>query len=36
MEFVRVPYDHERLQRELAATPLITSFAGPGQGRTEG
>jgi predicted phosphodiesterase len=29
VEFVRVPYDHERLQRELAATPLITSFAGP-------
>jgi len=27
--FVRVPYDYERLQRELAATPLITSFAGP-------
>ena len=29
VEFVRVPYDYERLQRELAATPLITSFAGP-------
>ena len=34
VEFVRVPYDYERLQRELAATPLITSFAGPEQGRT--
>jgi predicted phosphodiesterase len=31
VEFVRVPYDYERLQRELAATPLITSFAGPEQ-----
>jgi predicted phosphodiesterase len=29
VEFVRVPYDYERLRRELAATPLITSFAGP-------
>ena len=29
VEFVRVPYDYERLQRELAATPLITSFAAP-------
>jgi len=29
VEFVRVPYDHDRLQRWLAATPLITSFAGP-------
>lgn len=27
--FVRVPYDYERLQRDLAATPLITSFVGP-------
>lgn len=32
VEFVRVAYDHERLQRQLAATPLITSFAGPEQG----
>jgi diadenosine tetraphosphatase ApaH/serine/threonine PP2A family protein phosphatase len=31
VEFVRVPYDYDRLQRELAATPLITSFAGPEQ-----
>ena len=31
VEFVRVPYDYERLQRELAATPLITSFAGQEQ-----
>ena len=30
VEFVRVPYDYERLQNDLAATPLITSFAGPG------
>jgi predicted phosphodiesterase len=29
IEFVRVPYDYERLQRDLAATPLITSFTGP-------
>ena len=29
VEFVRVPYDYERLQRDLAGTPLITSFAGP-------
>jgi predicted phosphodiesterase len=29
VEFVRVPYDYERLQRDLAATPLITSFAAP-------
>jgi predicted phosphodiesterase len=27
--FVRAPYDYERLQAGLAATPLITSFAGP-------
>ena len=27
--FVRVAYDHERLMAGLAATPLITSFAGP-------
>ena len=27
VEFVRVPYDYDRLGRELAATPLITSFA---------
>ena len=31
VEFVRVPYDYERLSRELAATPLITSFSPPGQ-----
>jgi predicted phosphodiesterase len=29
VRFVRVPYDYERLQRDLAETPLITSFAGP-------
>jgi predicted phosphodiesterase len=29
VEFVRVPYDYERLQRDLAATPLITGFAAP-------
>ena len=29
VEFVRVPFDYERLQRELAATPLITDFALP-------
>jgi predicted phosphodiesterase len=29
VEFVRLPYDFERLQRALAATPLITSFTGP-------
>jgi len=35
VEFVRIPYDYERLQRELAATPLITNFAAPEQGRTD-
>jgi predicted phosphodiesterase len=30
VEFVRLAYDFERLQRALAATPLITRFAGPG------
>jgi diadenosine tetraphosphatase ApaH/serine/threonine PP2A family protein phosphatase len=29
VEFARVPYDYERLQRDLAATPLITSFTAP-------
>ena len=29
VEFVRVPYDHDRLLGQLAETPLITSFAGP-------
>jgi len=29
VEFVRVAYDYERLMAGLAATPLITSFAGP-------
>jgi hypothetical protein len=29
VEFVRVAYDYELLQRELAATPLITSFSAP-------
>jgi predicted phosphodiesterase len=29
VEFVRVPYDHKRLLRDLAATPLITAFTPP-------
>ena len=29
VEFVRVPYDHERLLRALAETDLITSFQEP-------
>jgi predicted phosphodiesterase len=29
IEFVRVPYDYERLLADLAATPLITSFVAP-------
>ena len=29
VEFVRVPYDYERLLADLARTPLITRFAGP-------
>ena len=29
VEFVRVPYDYERLLRDLAATPLITAFTPP-------
>ena len=29
VEFVRVPYDYERLLADLAATPLITIFAAP-------
>jgi len=29
VEFVRVPYDHERLRRALDATDLITAFDGP-------
>ncbi len=35
VEFVWVPYDYERLQRTLDATPLITSFTRPEQGRAE-
>jgi len=31
VEFVRVPYDYERLLADVAATPLITSFIGPPQ-----
>ena len=31
VEFVRVPYDYERLLADLARTSLITSFAGPGE-----
>ena len=33
VEFVRVPYDYERLTELLAATPLITSFAAPANAR---
>ena len=29
VEFVRVAYDYERLRADMAATPLITSFAAP-------
>ncbi len=29
VEFVRVPYDYDRLERALAATPLITAFTAP-------
>jgi predicted phosphodiesterase len=29
VEFVRVPYDYDRLMSELARTPLTTRFAGP-------
>jgi predicted phosphodiesterase len=29
VEFVRVPYDHERLMAALAGTDLITTFQGP-------
>jgi predicted phosphodiesterase len=29
VEFVRVPYDYERLLADMATTPLITSFAAP-------
>jgi putative phosphoesterase len=29
VQFVRVPYDHERLLADLARTPLITDFASP-------
>ena len=29
VDFVRVAYDYERLLRDLAATPLITSFSAP-------
>jgi predicted phosphodiesterase len=29
VEFVRVPFDYARLQRDLAATPLITTFEAP-------
>jgi predicted phosphodiesterase len=29
VEFVRVPYDYQRLLGDLAATPLITSFTAP-------
>ncbi len=31
VEFVRVPFDYERLRRDLATTPLITDFASPAQ-----
>ncbi len=29
VEFVRAPYDHERLLGDLAVTPLITTFTSP-------
>ena len=32
VEFVRVPFDYERLERALAETPLITSFTAPADG----
>ena len=35
VEFVRVPYDYERLLADLAGTPLITSFAAPPSSRSE-
>ena len=35
VEFVRVPYDFERLLADLADTRLITSFEGPGGGIRE-
>ena len=35
VEFVRVPYDYERLLDDLAATPLITSFTAPPPSRWE-
>jgi len=35
VEFVRVPYDYERLLADLAATPLITSFIAPPRDETE-
>ena len=35
VEFVRVPYDYDRLTELLAKTPLITSFAAPDGGTQE-
>jgi len=35
VDFVRVPYDHERLLADLATTPLITSFEAPPRRETE-
>ena len=32
VEFVRVPFDYERLQQAMAETPLITSFTAPTDG----
>ncbi len=36
VDFVRVPYDYQALQEALAATPLITRFAGPPAGAEGG
>ena len=33
VEFVRMPYDYERLLADMATTPLITSFAAPPEAR---
>ena len=35
VEFVRVPYDYQRLLDDLAATPLVTSFTTPPRSGTE-
>ena len=35
VEFVRVPYDYDRLLTDMATTPLITSFSAPSGPETE-